>query len=211
MKKEISRFAIEKTLSTNVIVQSDAATISTCTCATLALPKFGRDARFAERLMVESRLALQRGHLELGNVGASQLADLKFLFLSIFPLRYSSKYFRDVLENEGLSFIARYKGNPVACLCSKREQDSIHISALGVLPAYRRLGIASLLVEHLIFTVKLEYPEVGRIYLHAQDQNAGAIKFYSKHSFVHEREVSNYYATSHSGPHKDAILFSRQL
>ena len=154
---------------------------------------------------------MQLDQLQLVNIEKDQLPSLKFLLVSIFPVRYSTKYFLEVLENEKVSFIAYYKGNPIACLCSKRELDSVLLTALGVLPVYRRFGIASLLLELLISTIKNNFLEVKRIYLHVQIDNSNAIKFYKKHSFFQEQQVLNYYATSYSLAKKDAILFSKQI
>ncbi|CAE7660038.1 NAA50, partial [Symbiodinium microadriaticum] len=88
--------------------------------------------------------------IELGNVTEHNLQQLKTLNMVALPVRYSEKFYRDLLANsppEYLKFVF-WNGFAIASVCSRLENHpehpdfkKIYIMTIGVIPAYRRRGV----------------------------------------------------------------------
>lgn len=67
----------------------------------------------------------------------------------------------------------------------KYKDLTLYITSLGVLPSYRRLGIASRLIDSLFSTLcdAKEQFNVSKVALHVKNSNSAAASFYEKHGF----------------------------
>ncbi len=72
-------------------------------------------------------------------------------------------------------------------------RSQIYIMTLGVLAVYRRLGVASALLEHVLKVAREK--GVKQVFLHAWTQNDDGIKFYEKHGFTITEKLPGYYKT----------------
>ena len=63
---------------------------------------------------------------------------------------------------------------------------------LTVLPTYRRRGIATMLLEHILETAAKD-SRIEEVYLHVQTSNTDALQFYEKYSFENVGIIENYY------------------
>lgn len=63
---------------------------------------------------------------------------------------------------------------------------------LGALAAYRRLGIGTLMLEHVLKICR-DDGNIDNVFLHVQVNNESAIKFYEKFGFEIVEEKKNYY------------------
>lgn len=78
---------------------------------------------------------------------------------------------------------------------------------LGVLEPYRRLGLGSQLLQHIIEQAKLA-KDISQVYLHVQTNNQQAVDFYKKHDFQIVSTQKDYY--KHIEP-RDAYLLSMTI
>ena len=83
--------------------------------------------------------------------------------------------------------------------------DEGYISNVAVSPAYRRQGIADVLIDELVnrcIGLKLAF-----VTLEVRESNAPAISLYTKHGFSPVGRRKNYYEL----PREDAILMTKYL
>lgn len=88
--------------------------------------------------------------VQICDINAANLKQLRVLNVSTLPVRYTDKFYKDLLTNgfaEYLKF-ASWNGFAVAAVCARIERhdtvpDSfkLYIMTINVLAAYRRRGI----------------------------------------------------------------------
>jgi ribosomal protein S18 acetylase RimI-like enzyme len=98
------------------------------------------------------------------------------------------EFFTEVLNIEGaLVYLAIDGDQPVGYISgypktySYRRKKFFEIGNLGVIPEYRRKGVARQLYEHFIAEIK----KLGfeRVYLNCYSKNTGALSFYKELGF----------------------------
>jgi ribosomal protein S18 acetylase RimI-like enzyme len=82
-----------------------------------------------------------------------------------------------------------------------------YLMTIGVLKAYQRLGIGTLLLNHAISQAQALVP-IKEIYLHVQAENEAAMAFYERHRFTKGPLETQYYQSLENG---DAYVFFRQF
>lgn len=153
--------------------------------------------------------------VELGNVTEQNALQLKVINTSALPVRYTDKFYRELVEKSPPDFLkfAFWNGFAVGAVCSRLEPHSepgtfkIYIMTIAVLPAYRRRGIASTLLNHIL-DLASRNPSVKEVYLHVQTRssfvfiilctnnncsNEDARQFYLHHQFEQGELIENYY------------------
>lgn len=135
------------------------------------------------------------GRIDLGDVTKHNIKLMKRLNQAIFPVNYNEKYYKDALEAGELARLAYYNDVVVGSVCCRLEQADnerlLYIMTLGCLFTYRRLGIGTTMLEHV-----LDYASkkgIDNIYLHVQINNQGAIDFYKKFGFEIVDTKEDYY------------------
>jgi N-alpha-acetyltransferase 60 len=139
--------------------------------------------------------------------------ELKTLCSEWFPVDYPDAWYNDITSSTRFySLAATYQnriiGMIVAEIKLKRTTDKedwyilssqhpentqvTYILSLGVFKEFRRLGIASLLLDTLIDYLKAE-TDCKAIYLHVLSSNQVAIRFYEKRNFQQRIYLPNYY------------------
>ncbi|EIM79178.1 N-acetyltransferase NAT13 [Stereum hirsutum FP-91666 SS1] len=140
----------------------------------------------------------------------NNLGTVRKLNSVLFPIKYSEKFYQDILLPEAEDFCklgasscsfgstVYYNDIPVGTVCCRFEtkdgEAQIYLMTMGVLAPYRSLGIGSQCLE-LIKNAASAYKntKIRRIYLHVQISNEGAKQFYQRHGFTELGVAENYY------------------
>jgi len=140
---------------------------------------------------------MTRSKIELGDVTQHNIKQLKLLNTVVFPVSYNEKFYKDVLEVGELAKLAYYNDIVVGAVCCRIDTSDhtrrLYIMTLGCLSPYRRLGIGSMMVQHVLNYVKKNKKNFDNIYLHVQVNNTGAIEFYKKFGFEIHETKKHYY------------------
>lgn len=139
---------------------------------------------------------MTRSKIELGDVTPHNIKQLKRLNQVVFPVSYNDKFYKDVLEAGELAKLAYYNDIVVGAVCCRIDTSEnsrrLYIMTLGCLYPYRRLGIGSKMVEHVLKYVHSD-GNFDSIFLHVQVNNEGAIDFYKKFGFEIVDTKEHYY------------------
>lgn len=161
----------------------------------------------------------------------SDLEVLKEIHKALFPIRYESEFFLNVVNGRGIVSWAAvdtsrpdgHGDDPIGFVTArvvvatesemedmlgydmlKTDRTLVYILTLGVIKPYRNLGIASRLVWEVIEYAS-SIPSCRAVYLHVISYNQSAILFYKKNSFQCLRKLQNFYYIN--GYHYDAYLY----
>ncbi len=136
---------------------------------------------------------------EMTEKHAAELANLDKICFSV---PWSENSFREEAENPlAKYFVAEEDGKLIGYLGVWCVQDEGQITNIAVLPEYRRKGIASKLLEHLVCECK----GVSQLVLEVRESNSGALALYEKYGFKRVGMRKNFY---HS-PTENAIIMIR--
>jgi len=136
-----------------------------------------------------------------------------------FPLDYPQSWFKEVVTGKFISF-GLYYGDLLTSLlvaevklasqCDQEDRDLcisdqhqqsyvVYILSLAVSSAFRRRGIATILLNHLMKTVVKKPPYPKMVFLHVLSKNYAAINFYKQNGFKHHSTLLNYYQIVEEG------------
>ncbi|KAJ6587154.1 acyl-CoA N-acyltransferase [Mycena vulgaris] len=141
-----------------------------------------------------------RGASSFASLTPNNLGTVRKLNSVLFPIKYSEKFYTDILlpEVEDFCKLVYYNDVPVGTICCRLEnkdgQVSLYLMTMGILAPYRsrQLGSASLKLILDAATAHTK-PKIDRIYLHVQTSNAEAKRFYERHGFTQVGVHENYY------------------
>ncbi len=83
--------------------------------------------------------------------------------------------------------------------------DEIQLNSIGILPAYRKQGLGTKLLDRVVSDSHERIHRPGRIVLEVNIENVAALQFYKKYGFVETGRRKNYYRGS------DALLMIKEL
>ncbi|KAI7859328.1 acyl-CoA N-acyltransferase [Circinella umbellata] len=146
--------------------------------------------------------------IALGDVTCNNVGQLRKLNQVIFPVNYGDKFYKDVIEAGELAKLVYYNDVCVGAVCCRKEthgdETQLYMMTLGVLEAYRKLGLGGRLLKHILEHAS----EFSSINLHVQITNESALNFYKKNGFEVIGTEKDYY--KHIEP-RDAYILRRTL
>jgi len=129
---------------------------------------------------------MTRYTMELGDVTPHNIKQLKRLNQVVFPVSYNDKFYKDVLDLGELAKLAYFQDIVVGGVCCRVDNTDGHrclyIMTLGVLAPYRRYGLGSMMLKHVLDVCEKD-GNFESVYLHVQISNEDAIKFYERSGF----------------------------
>ncbi|CCM01480.1 uncharacterized protein FIBRA_03534 [Fibroporia radiculosa] len=160
---------------------------------------------------------IQRSPLRvsLSSLTPNNLGTVRKLNSVLFPIKYSEKFYQDILLPEAEDFckLIYYNDIPVGTICCRVETENgktrLYIMTMGILAPYRSRGLGSQSLEQVIASAASHLkPKIGSISLHVQVSNPAGKAFYERHAF---KEVG-----IHQGYYKkivpqDAWILERQI
>ena len=139
--------------------------------------------------------------VQMGDVNAQNLGQLRTLNEHTFPVRYADKFYEEIPTlPEGLARFAYCGGFAVGNCCARLEafrnteekRKKLYIMTIGVLHAYRRRGVGRKLLAQLLDSAAAR-KDVRVIYLHVQTGNDVARDFYAQFGFREIGVIRGYY------------------
>eukprot|EP00053_Salpingoeca_punica_P005588 m.55441 g.55441 ORF g.55441 m.55441 type:complete len:165 (+) comp13313_c0_seq1:117-611(+) len=137
--------------------------------------------------------------MELSDLSPHNLRQLKLLNSVLFPVPYTEKFYNDCVASGDLCKLVYFEDIVVGAVCCRIESDpatpgvkQLYIMTLGCLAAYRRLGVGTLMLNHVLSLAKAD-SSIASIYLHVQISNTDAVEFYKKHGFTIKETIPDYY------------------
>ncbi|KAI5067259.1 hypothetical protein GOP47_0017787 [Adiantum capillus-veneris] len=131
------------------------------------------------------------------NVRDKNLMLLTKLNIAIFPVKYDGRYYTDAISSGDFTKLAYYGDICVGSIACRLDRVNanvmrLYIMTFGILASYRRLGIGSKLMKHILDLCRQDVT-VSEIYLHVQTNNQEALAFYQKFGFEVREKIENYY------------------
>lgn len=151
--------------------------------------------------------AIMESNLELRPMRRADLAQVVEIECQAYPFPWSKDIFGDclrvgyccrVMEVDGA--VRGYGILSVAAL-------EAHLLNLCVAPAYRRMGLARVMLEALMVEARLN--RASRLFLEVRPTNAGAIELYRQYRFRPIGRRPNYYPARHG--REDAMVMVLNL
>ncbi|EPQ31572.1 uncharacterized protein PFL1_00905 [Pseudozyma flocculosa PF-1] len=101
--------------------------------------------------------ALLPKRIDVADLTPNNLGQLRKLNSVLFPVSYSERFYKDVLDPDVASIckLGLFNDIAVSNVCCRFEADGndavkVYIATLGVLAPYRRLGLATALIQHVL-------------------------------------------------------------
>lgn len=141
-------------------------------------------------------LKLKSSDVSFGDLTDKNVGQMRMLNEFLYPIRYQDKFYTDILVQHEWSQYVFLRDVLVGAICCRLEPTDegfkLYVLTLGVLEAYRRLGLADRMLAHITAKAR-EQPEIQEIYLHVQDGNDAALAFYKKNMFDASEHLPDYY------------------
>ncbi len=125
-----------------------------------------------------------------------------------FPTYWNNEEFSDFFAVANTYAWLALSPEPAGMIVCRAQHEQADIITLAVLPAWRRQGIARLLLEKAM--AHLASLGAERLFLDVKDGNSAAVSLYEAYGFSHVRRRRLYYR-SRAGDYTDALVMSKKL
>jgi ribosomal protein S18 acetylase RimI-like enzyme len=144
---------------------------------------------------------------QIVHITKSHLPAIQRLTSTTLPVRYGDNFFQGTITDETAAQLSRVvlcSSEPVGwircCLepcgpeyASQPQLKQIYIQALALLAPYRRLGLATILLDTIINCSIARAPDTVCIYAHVWEKNEDALEWYAKRGFKRVLLLQRYY------------------
>ncbi|EAU91495.1 N-acetyltransferase NAT13 [Coprinopsis cinerea okayama7 len=143
--------------------------------------------------------ASKSSRVSFSSLTENNLGTVRKLNSVLFPIRYSEKFYQDILKPEVEEFckLVYYNDIPVGTICcrleNKDDQEQLYLMTMGVLAPYRSREVGSKALESVLEAAAMHSPKIQKIYLHVQVSNEDAKRFYERHGFTEVGIHKDYY------------------
>lgn len=160
---------------------------------------------FAQSLEDAQIVRLNDPRASIVPISSIYIDKLKNITTTLFPVRYSDKFFKECLEPEKsltVACIAMYDARPVGwirCIYEpfpSRENEvyqQLYIQVIGILAPFRGLGLAKALLDTAVSQARRTSSEVRNVYAHVWEQNEDALLWYQRQGFGQVMLLPQYY------------------
>ncbi|KAI8070787.1 acyl-CoA N-acyltransferase [Gongronella butleri] len=137
--------------------------------------------------------------IALGDVTPNNLGQLRKLNATLFPVEYKESFYQNVLAVGEFAKLVYYNDVCAGAVCCRKEEVegsdkvNLYIMTLGVLQAYRRLGLGKQLLDHIMNEAGQKDQAIAKVYLHVQINNDPAVEFYKENGFDVTGTQQDYY------------------
>ncbi|TDL26156.1 N-acetyltransferase NAT13 [Rickenella mellea] len=153
--------------------------------------------------------------VSFASLTTNNLGTVRKLNSVLFPIKYSEKFYKDILAPEVEEFckLIYYNDIPVGTVCcrieTKDDQGRLYLMTMGILGPYRCLKLGSQSLEHIITSASAHAkPKITKVYLHVQISNPDAKRFYERHGFEETGIEQDYYKKIEP---RDAWILERKI
>lgn len=142
----------------------------------------------------------------INKMNQSDIEAVATLEKETFSEPWSAKSLTDELPNPtSLFFTAVYNGEFAGYIGANNISDEVYINNIAVYPHFRRLGIASRLLEQVILEAQTK--KSSFLTLEVRESNNGAIALYKRYGFVEMGIRPRFYEK----PEENAVIMTRIL
>ncbi|KAF5326279.1 hypothetical protein D9611_000042 [Ephemerocybe angulata] len=141
----------------------------------------------------------KQSRVSFASLTENNLGTVRKLNSVLFPIKYSEKFYQDILAPEVDEFckLVYYNDIPVGTICcrfeNKDDQNQLYLMTMGVLAPYRSRGLGSKALERVLAAASSHRPKIDKVYLHVQVSNDEAKKFYEANGFTLVSTHEGYY------------------
>lgn len=144
--------------------------------------------------------------IEIRGMQTEDLDQISEIEKECFSLPWSRSSYESELNNELAYYQCAVKNNIILGYMGMwRIIDECHITNVAVLPEYRNMGVASMLINKMIDICKCS--EIKNMTLEVRKSNQAAINLYEKFGFISVGVRPKYYMK----PMEDAIIMWKKI
>ncbi|KAH0827537.1 N-acetyltransferase NAT13 [Lanmaoa asiatica] len=149
--------------------------------------------------MASSESPVPAGRVSFASLTHQNIGTVRKLNSVLFPVKYSDKYYQDILQPEVEDFcqlgtLVYFNDVPVGNICCRLENKELYLTTLGILAPYRSRKLGSQALQRIVDAASCHNkPKIKRISLHVQVSNGDAKRFYENHGFSEAGIHKNYY------------------
>ncbi|KIJ49604.1 hypothetical protein M422DRAFT_27967 [Sphaerobolus stellatus SS14] len=135
---------------------------------------------------------MARSTVSFASVTPQNSGTVRKLNSVLFPIRYSEKFYKDIVSPEAENFckLVYFNDVPVGTVCCRIEkgdhegEGKLYLMTMGILAPYRSKNLGTKALQEILDAASSHSkPNITHIYLHVQESNTDALRFYERHGF----------------------------
>ncbi|KAF8497650.1 N-acetyltransferase NAT13 [Gautieria morchelliformis] len=145
---------------------------------------------------------MSRATVSFSSVTPANSGTVRKLNSVLFPIRYSEKFYKDIIAPEAESFckLVYFNDVPVGTICCRMEKGDhegeakLYLMTMGILAPYRSRKLGTKALQEILTAASAHSkPKITCVKLHVQENNEDARRFYERHGFKVIGLESEYY------------------